>query len=151
MASEAGESFSLPSNVSELFGRDSVAPSPSVVPTENLQGIPGEEVLHRVSSHQPSSHVNFDHVVGAAWDSLQQTNAEPIWNTGFWKCIFGGDSLGEQLEQSFKRPVPPISGAEDSVTTADVSKKPRLPDAGVFKEPHFRTCVKSTDDVTWQE
>eukprot|EP00435_Cladocopium_sp_Y103_P076319 s49_g90.t1 len=64
---------------------------------------------------------------------------------------FGGESLGEQLEQSFKRPVPPVSGVEDSVMTADVSKKPRIPDAFVSKEPHFRTCVKNTDDVTWQE
>ena len=32
---------------------------------------------------QPSSHVNFEHVVGAAWNSLTADTVEPIWNTGF--------------------------------------------------------------------
>ena len=50
--------------------------------------------------------VDFEHAISASWNSLSSDSVEPVWNSGFWRCIFGGHSLGESLEQSLKRPMP---------------------------------------------
>ena len=93
--------------------------------------------------------VDFQHAVGAAWDSLSSEHVEPIWNTGFWKCIFGNDSLGDALTQQFKRPMPTsdFSGGEPG----DTDKRQKIDMPQMFSGPLFQTCVKSTDDISWQE
>ena len=103
------------------------------------------------ASAQHVSHVNFGHAVGAAWDALASDTVEPIWNSGFWKCIFGDDAFGPKLENNFKRPVPVDETAYMDETSADVYKKQCLPSSSVLAEPLFRSCVKSSEDVTWQE
>ena len=75
------------------------------------------------ASAQHVSHVNFGHAVGAAWDALASDTVEPIWNSGFWKCIFGDDAFGPKLENNFKRPVPVDETAHMDETSADIYKK----------------------------
>ena len=79
------------------------------------------------ASAQHVSHVNFGHAVGAAWDALASDTVEPIWNSGFWKCIFGDDAFGPKLENNFKRPVPVDETAHMDETSADIYKKQCLP------------------------
>ena len=113
----------------------------------------GEQVseVHSSGNADPSSHVNFGHAIGAAWDALPTTVIEPVWNSGFWKCIFGNDMLGSNLEQQFKRPVPSSFITDVSAEDVETHKKQCLPSFAVGIQPHFKSCVKSTDDVTWQE
>ena len=59
----------------------------SAVPLNNNTGEQVSEV-HSSGNTDPSSHVNFGHAIGAAWDALPTTVTEPVWNSGFWKCIF---------------------------------------------------------------
>ena len=93
--------------------------------------------------------VNLEHAVGAAWNSLSTTHVEPIWNTGFWKCIFGNDTLGEAQAHQFKRPLP--VGELLDVENDEQDKRQRVSDVQLIKGPLFQSCVKSTDDVSWQE
>ena len=92
---------------------------------------------------------NFDHAIGSAWNSLTAESVEPIWETGFWKCIFGNDSLGDALSQQFKRPAP--VEILDDVELGEPEKRARAMSSQVALSPLFQTCVKSTDDVSWQE
>ena len=107
--------------------------------------------LQGITDSQPVSHVNFEHAVGAAWDSLKSESAEPIWNDGFWKCIFGDDAFGPKLENVFKRPMPVDETACTDVDQVETFKKPCLPSSSVSVVPLFKTCVKSTEDINWQE
>ena len=79
--------------------------------------------LQGITDSQPVSHVNFEHAVGAAWDSLKSESAEPIWNDGFWKCIFGDDAFGPKLENVFKRPMPVDETACTDVDQVETFKK----------------------------
>ena len=151
MASEPGGVASSGLDDENLFGDvASELPSPSLASTWHLQGNQVDQVQD-AKQGQPSSHVNFEHVVGAAWNSLTADTVEPIWNTGFWKCIFGSDVLQPNLENTFKRPVPVDETAVDDNAGDDACKKQCLAKVGISKEPLFKTCVKSTDDVHWQE
>ena len=151
MASEPGGVASSGLCDENLFGDvASELPSPSVASTCHLQGNQVDQVQD-AKQGQPSSHVNFEHIVGAAWNSLTADTVEPIWNTGFWKCIFGSDVVQPKLENTFKRPVPVDETAVDDNAGDDACKKPCLTKVGIFQEPLFKTCVKSTDDVHWQE
>ena len=91
MADAASEGFSLPSvaNSGDLFdaGQSDVG-----APSEGFgNNNRGEQVLEGHSSGDaiPSSHVNFSHAIGAAWDSLPTTVVEPVWNSGFWNVFLG--------------------------------------------------------------
>ena len=79
----------------------------------------------------------------------QPQHAEPIWNSGFWRCIFGTDSLGDALSQQFKRPLP----VPDLVNEETLEQDKRQKTAATFTVdgPLFQSCVKSTDDIAWQE
>ena len=77
----------------------SIAPAASVAPS-----VPGVDLDFRDSGPASSARVNFEHAVGAASNSLTTDHTEPIWNTGFWKCIFGNDSLGDALYSSSSVP-----------------------------------------------
>ena len=153
MASEVDDNVSVESGEGNrnLFGSASSSlhfPSAaafSVGEGDQVESTPVE------ASAQHVSHVNFGHAVGAAWDALASDTVEPIWNSGFWKCIFGDDAFGPKLENNFKRPVPVDETAYMDETSADVYKKQCLPSSSVLAEPLFRSCVKSSEDVTWQE
>ena len=101
--------------------------------------------------HGVSSHVDFNHAVGAAWSSLTAETVEPIWNAGFWKCIFGNESLGDALSQQFKRPMPVGDVALPDEGTEMSDKKQKVAGESTFSGPLFQVCVKSTDDQSWQE
>ena len=92
--------------------------------------------------------VDFEHAVGAAWNSLATEQVEPVWNTGFWKCIFGNDTLGDALQQQFKRPMPvgDLAGEEPG----ELDKRQKISELSV-DVPLFQSCVKSTDDLSWPE
>jgi hypothetical protein len=117
-------------------GREPASPAPSSV--ANLGGSQYEEAVSEVPSpslaaadvcipsnrretaeHGISSPVDFGHAVGAAWNSLTAETVEPIWNSGFWKCIFGNDSLGDALSQQFKRPMPVGDGGLEDAVESD--------------------------------
>ena len=150
MASDYNGSFSPGnSSIGNLFGDKehdtiSIAPAASVAPS-----VPGADLDFRDSEPASSARVNFEHAVGAAWNSLTTDHSEPIWNTGFWKCIFGNDSLGDALSQQFKRPMPVGDFVESELGETDKRQKVSLPQPVVG--PLFQSCVKSTDDVSWQE
>ena len=152
MADAASEGFSLPSvaNTGDLCdgGHSDVG-----APFEGFGNNRGEQVFEGHSSGDaiPSSHVNFSHAIGAAWDSLPTTVVEPVWNSGFWKCIFGNDNLGSNLDQHFKRPMPSSFIADVGEPDVETHKKQCLQSFALGSQPLFRSCVKSTDDVTWQE
>ena len=59
--------------------------------------------------------------------------------------------LGSNLEQQFKRPMPSSFITDDVSEVVEVHKKQCLPSFAVGVQPHFKSCVKSTDDVTWKE
>ena len=142
MADGSGDEFSLPSvrTVDDLFGVDET--HQGLFPVESLTGGRVEQAVDvpgKNSAIEPS-HVDFNHAVGAAWNSLPTAVVEPVWNSGFWKCIFGEESLGDNLEHRFKRPlpVPGISGGSDSaVTDAETLKKQCLIRTVVGSEPFF--------------
>ena len=119
-------------------------PSPSI--GESIFGNNSDSQLVEPGS---SSNVNFGHMVGAAWNPLAAETVEPIWNTGFWKCIFGNDNLGENLAQQFKRPMP-VESLDDE-GHGEPEKRARPLSAVSVDAPLFQTCVKSTDDIAWQE
>ena len=99
----------------------------------------------------PLSHGNFSHAFGAAWNLLHTTVVEPVWNSGFWRHIFGSDSLGFNCEQNFKRPRPSSFITDVSEPVVESHKKQCLQGFALGSQPPVRCCVKSTDDVTWQE
>ena len=147
------DGISLPSfgNAADLFGGgQSDCGDLSAVPVNNNTGEQVSEA-HSSGNADPSSHVNFGHAIGAAWDALPTTVIEPVWNSGFWKCIFGNDMLGSNLEQQFKRPLPSSFITDDVAEDVEIHKKQCLPSFAVGMQPHFKSCVKCTDDVTWQE
>ena len=153
MASEVDDNVSVESGEGNrnLFGSASSSLHfPSVAALSVGEGDQVESTPVEASA-QHVSHVNFGHAVGAAWDALASDTVEPIWNSGFWKCIFGDDAFGPKLENNFKRPVPVDETACMDETSADVYKKQCLPSSSVLAEPLFRSCVKSSEDVTWQE
>ena len=153
MASEVDLNVSSESGVDnlDLFGRgDSEFPAHSVGASSLGRDEQSKEAQD-VTAAQPVSHVNFSHAVGSAWESLESNSVEPIWNSGFWKCIFGDDTFGPKLENVFKRPIPVDETANDDMSTLEGYKKQCLPSSSVACEPLFRSCVKSTEDVNWQE
>ena len=99
----------------------------------------------------PLSHGNFSHAFGAAWNLLHTTVVEPVWNSGFWRHIFGSDSLGFNCEQNFKRPRPSSFITDVSEPVVESHKKQCLQGFALGSQPPVKCCVKSTDDVTWQE
>jgi hypothetical protein len=136
-------------SVGDLFGDKDVdggseVPSASLALTDTV--VDGKKAT---TERTDVAKVDFQHAVGAAWDSLSSEHVEPIWNTGFWKCIFGDDSLGDALTQQFKRPMPTsdFSGGEPG----DTDKRQKIDMPQMFSGPLFQTCVKSTDDISWQE
>ena len=152
--------------VMDWDGREPASPAPSSV--ANLGGSQYEEAVSEVPSpslaaadvcipsnrretaeHGISSPVDFGHAVGAAWNSLTAETVEPIWNSGFWKCIFGNDSLGDALSQQFKRPMPVGDGGLEDAVESD--KKQKTVSTSAVDGPLFQICVKSTDDISWQE
>ena len=93
--------------------------------------------------------VDFQHVVGAAWDSSSSEHVEPIWNTGFLKCFFRDDSLGDTVAPQFKRPMPTsdFSGGEPG----DTDERQKIDVPQVLSGPYFQTRVKGTENFSWQE
>ena len=156
MVEGSGDEYFLPSIRSGdgLFGHDETDRSFLPAASSTVDGVEhAVDVRGRDSASEPS-HVNFNHAVGAAWNSLPTTVVEPVWNSGFWKCIFGNEPLGSNLDQRFKRPlpVPGSTGVSNSTETdADALKKQCLIKTAVCSEPFFRNCVKCTDDLSWQE
>ena len=153
MADAESEGFSLPSlaNSGDLFDVGRLeGGAPSVRSDNNSRGGQVAEEPSSVDA-DPSSHVNFSHAIGAAWNSLPTTVVEPVWNSGFWRCIFGNDNLGSNLEQHFKRPMPSSFITDVSEPDVETHKKQCLQSFASGSQPLFRCCVKSTDDVTWQE
>ena len=125
---------------------------------DDISEVPSASVVSSVAARDleistceqaTGSRIDFGHAVGAAWDSLSPEHAEPIWNSGFWRCIFGTDSLGDALSQQFKRPLP----VPDLVDDETVAQDKRQKTAVTFRTdgPLFQSCVKSTDDISWQE
>ena len=94
-------------------------PSPSL--RESVAGNNSESLRVEPES---SSNVNFGHVVGASWNSLDAETVEPVWNSGFWKCIFGNDNLGYNLTQHFKRPMPVQSVDDEGQGEPEKRAKP---------------------------
>jgi hypothetical protein len=138
-----GSRLSSPAQSSEAhFGGskhgDAVSdvPSPSLAVTEAC--IPNR---HETRGPDISSPVDFGHAVGAAWNSLTAETVEPIWNTGFWKCIFGDDSLGDALSQQFKRPLP--VGDVISEDAAESDKKQKTVSTSAFDGPLFRFALRA--------
>ena len=71
-----------------LFGDvASELPSPSLASTWHLQGNQVDQVQD-AKQGQPSSHVNFEHVVGAAWNSLTADTVEPHLEHWFLEVYF---------------------------------------------------------------
>ena len=153
MASEADEVGSVDSG-RRGFGFSEPSVAAFCLPTVDDSTV-GEGGLDRapqgIADSHPVSHVNFEHAVGAAWDSLQSESTEPIWNEGFWKCIFGNDTFGPKLENVFKRPMPVDETACTDVDQVETLKKPCLQSSSASVVPLFKTCVKSTEDINWQE
>ena len=126
---------------SEIFS-ESLVPSASLADTGDGSGGDTQQTGFQT--------VNFNHAVGAAWDSLSSSTVEPIWNTGFWRCIFGSETLGDVLPpQQFKRPLPVEHVAEEDA--GDPEKRARAVASIPSSGPLFQACVKSTDDISWQE
>ena len=153
MASEERENVSVESgeNNINLFGS---ASSSLQVPSAAVLSVgEGDQVdsTQAAAVGQPASNVDFGHAVGEAWDALASDTVEPIWNSGFWKCIFGDDDFGPKLENNFKRPVLVDETACMDVTEVGAYKKQCLPSSSVRVEPLFRSCVKSSEDIAWQE
>ena len=122
----------------------------SEVPSASLAvSEPGVSQHAQVTGQVERTNINFEHAVGSAWDALSGNTIEPIWNTGFWKCIFGNDSLGDVQAQQFKRPMPVEIGEQEVQTEPEKRAKSSLTSAQ--SGPLFQTCVKSSDDITWQE
>ena len=153
MADELDESGSLPSFGSRdpIWGAESTAGAESVVPSPSRFSLHTAAVGGFGANNNQSNPVDFSHAIGAAWNSLDSCGVEPVWNSGFWKCIFGNETLGSNLKQQFKRPTPVGFDSGDVESDHCITKKGRLRGSVVSAEPFFRSCVKSTDDVTWQE
>ena len=135
------------SSVEGLF--DGTGPDFSEVPSASVLETDHEPGLDAHGDRVPvSTNINFEHAVGTAWNALSSNTVEPIWNTGFWRCIFGNDNLGDALTQNFKRPFPAANLEEDP---GEPEKKMRALPSAPSSEPLFQSCVKSTDDKSWQE
>ena len=150
MSAESHGSASPSLSVRSLFGGADIDLG-SEVPSASLVDSNAEERRDAVVSDSfASSSVNFDHAVGAAWNSLSASSVEPVWNTGFWKCIFGSDNFGEVVPtQQYKRPFPVEHVDEPDV--GDPEKRARAIFAAPDTGPLFQSCVKSSDDISWQE
>ena len=133
----------------ELFGGTDLDDISEVPSASVASSVAARDLEISVGEQATGSRIDFGHVVGAAWDSLSPEHAEPIWNSGFWRCIFGTDSLGDALSQQFKRPLP----VSDLVNEETVEQDKRQKTAVTFTAdgPLFQSCVKSTDDIAWQE
>ena len=103
-------------------------------------------VVQNANETEAVGTVDFEHAISASWNSLSAEAVEPVWNTGFWRCIFGGQSLGESLEQSFKRPVPVGEIDVASDTAEETGKKQRVLQQHDLTGPLFQRCVKSSDN-----
>ena len=62
----------------------------------------------------------------AAWNSLRQDVAKPVWETGFWRAIFGNESVGDSLRQQFNTPIAPPPVLPDVTATVKVHKGQRI-------------------------
>lgn len=86
-----------------------------------------------------------------AWNSLSHEVARPIWETGFWKHIFGTEPYGDTLQQQFRRPSAPPPVLASVGETVEAQKKQRILERYDLDMPLSRSCVKRVEDVTWQE
>ena len=150
----SGDEFSLPSIRSDdgLFGAADGSGLRAVI--SSVSDLHDNNSTHGRELASVPSHVNFDHAVGSSWNALQTSVVEPVWNTGFWKCIFGNETLGTSWDHSFQRPLPVsadtvFSGAVSA--DVDTHKKQCMSGIAVSPVPLFKQCVKSSDDVSWQE
>ena len=83
----------------ELFGGTDLD-SISEVPSASVaSSVAARKLEISVGEQETGSKIDFGHVVGAAWDSLSSEHAEPLWNSGFWRCIFG--RLLQLMDHSF--------------------------------------------------
>ena len=131
-----------------LFGgAESECAFSSLASSRFRQGDQEAEVSEQTALPPPSN-VNFGHAVGAAWESLSSETVEPIWNSGFWKCIFGDEELGHGLELKFKRPYPVDETRQQTDKEDDVIKKLCLRESAAGSEPLYKLCVKSSDNIT---
>ena len=133
----------------ELFGGLDLDDISEVPSASVVSSVAARDLEISTCEQATGSRIDFGHAVGAAWDSLSPEHAEPIWNSGFWRCIFGTDSLGDALSQQFKRPLPVLDWADDETVAQDKLQKTAV----TFRTdgPLFQSCVKSTDDISWQE
>eukprot|EP00438_Fugacium_kawagutii_P023003 Skav205111 [mRNA] locus=scaffold1864:7135:8145:+ [translate_table: standard] len=94
---------------------------------------------------------DIDGAVRAAWNTLPQTVIKPVWETGFWTTIFGNDTLGDPLKQTFVRPLEPPPVLPDIEDSLEVQKRQRVYEHFDLDIPFSRSCVQLVEDVTWQE
>ena len=123
----------------ELFGGTDLDDISEVPSASVASSVAARDLEISVGEQATGSRIDFGHVVGAAWDSLSPEHAEPIWNSGFWRCIFGTDSLGDALSQQFKRPLP----VPDLVNEETLEQDKRQKTAVTFTVdgPLFQSCV----------
>ena len=76
----------------ELFGGTELDDISEVPSASVASSVAARDLDITVVEQATGSRIDFGHAVGAAWDSLSPEHAEPIWNSGFWRCIFGTDS-----------------------------------------------------------
>lgn len=95
--------------------------------------------------------LDVDSAVRSAWNSLPQTTLKPIWETGFWNTIFGNSVVGDQLTQTFNRPVEPPPVFADLEQSVEAQKRRRAFESFSSSIPFSQSCVQHCDDVTWQE
>ena len=81
--------------------------------------------------------MNFSHAISVAWNSLPTTVVELVRNSGFWRCIFGSYSLGFNLEQNFKRPMPSSFITDVSEPNVETHKKQCLQGFASGSQPLF--------------
>ena len=156
MADGSGDEFSPPSVPTDggLFGVTDESGLEQLVASSSGRFDVGDSNTHGREQAVVPSHVNFDYAVGSSWNALQTSVTEPVWNSGFWKCIFGNETLGANLDQNFKRPFP-VAGGLSSASLDDTDfesqKKLRMVKDTSSSAPLFKNCVKSADDISWQE
>ena len=138
-----GNRLPSPAQSSEVpFGGSQYGDAVSDVPTLPL-AVTESCIPNRLETRGPvvSSPVDLGHAVGSAWNSLTAETVEPIWNSGFWKCIFGDDSLGDALTQQFKRPLP--VGDVISEDAAESDKKQKTVSSSASDGPLFRFASRA--------
>ena len=75
-------------SVGDLFGDKDVDGEKEVLSASFALTDPLVDGKKSTTERTEVAKVDFQHVVGAAWDSSSSEHVEPIWNTGFLKCFF---------------------------------------------------------------